>query len=168
MILLLIEKCKLSESDHNADILDNYDLFRIKIVTLWVEFMNLELVKSPVSAFENYDIEQEASESVETVDEFVSDIMAKGSSGVKSNALAYDDVDTDSLGSLNDNKDKLSLPSNMLPSVSEVKKEIFNVEIPGTSMQIKSEPVTAKVEEPVIENNELLSLKKVDVWQSYC
>ena len=35
-------------------------------------------------------------------------------------------------------------------------------EIPDTSTQIKSEPVTAKVEEPVIENNELLSLKKVD------
>ena len=162
MISLLIERCKLSESDQNADILDNCDLFRIKIVTLWTEFLNLELVESPVSVFENYDMEQEASESVETVDEFVSDLMAKWSSSVKSNALAHKDVDTDFLGNLSDNKDKLSLSSNMPPSVGEVKKEIINVELPDTSTQIKSEPVTAKVEEPVIENNELLSLKKVD------
>ena len=71
-------------------------------------------------------------------------------------------VDTSSIGDLNNNKDKLSLPSNMPPSVGEVKKEMINVEIPDTSTQIKSEPITAKVEEPVLESNELLSLKKVD------
>ena len=104
-----------------------------------------KLVEAPVSVFENYDIEKEASERVETVDEVVNDIMAKGSSGVKSNALAHDDVDTDSLGSLNDNKDKLSLASNMPPSVGEVKKEIINVEIPDTSRQIKSEPIVGSL-----------------------
>ena len=103
MVSLLIERCKSSENEQNADIIDNCELFRMRIVTLWTEFMNLDLVESPISDFEKHDVEQEALEIVETVNAFDSDILTIGSSGVKYNASAHNDVNTDSLSNLNEN-----------------------------------------------------------------
>ena len=84
--------------------------------------MNLDLVKSPISDLEKHDVEHEAPEIVETVGVFDSDILAIGTSGVKYNAPAHDNVSTDSLSNLDEDKDKLTVPLSMPPVSGEVKK----------------------------------------------
>ena len=66
MVLLLIERCESFESDQYADIIDNCELFRAKIITLWNDFLQLGLIETPLSDIETHDVEKVASEIVET------------------------------------------------------------------------------------------------------
>ena len=44
MVSLLIERCEMSKSDQCAEMMNNCEHFRVKIITLWVEFLSLSLV----------------------------------------------------------------------------------------------------------------------------
>ena len=78
MVLILIERCESFESDQYADVIDNCELFRSKIIALWNDFLQLSCIEASLSDFEKHDVEQEAPEIVETVGVFESDILAIG------------------------------------------------------------------------------------------
>ena len=81
------------------------------------------------------------------------------SSNVKYDNPALNNVDTDFLGDLNNNKDKVSLTSNMPSPTEEIKKETVNIGMPHTSAHIKLEPATAKAEELVNENKKIIIIE---------
>ena len=65
-ISAFIEKCNAVDSNQCADISDNCELFRSKIITLWNKFLQLKLVETPVSDKEILDDEKIASEFIDT------------------------------------------------------------------------------------------------------
>ena len=62
MVHSLIEKCEACEGNQYADIIDNCDLFRGKIVSLWYDFVHLSRIETTPSDMETRVIEKVASE----------------------------------------------------------------------------------------------------------
>ena len=65
IVSLLIERCESSESDQCIEIMDNCELFRLKILTLWDEFLLLSLVDEPALDKEILDGEKMVLESAD-------------------------------------------------------------------------------------------------------
>ena len=154
MACSLVEKCEACESSQYANIIDNCDLFKGKIVALWYDFVNMSRIETP-----SLDMERLAPGIVES-DGGLDRYVPIDSSNVNYDSPALNNVDTDFLGDLRDNKDKLSLTSNIPPSAGEVKQEMTNVEIPGTSTQVKPEPVTTEMNE--LENDTINYYRQIN------
>ena len=152
MISLLIDRCESSESEQNTDIIDNCELFRVKIIMLWKEFMNLEIVNAPLSAMETHYVEQVVSEIVETDGGFDSDVLTIVSSDVNYNVPAHYNMNSDYVEGLDESENKLTLPLNAPPATGDIKKDAIVVEAPNVSSQVKLEPDTVEMEnKPIIE-----------------
>ena len=89
MVSSLIDKCDSSESDQYAEVVDNCELFRSRIVTLWDEFLSLDLVKESELDQEILDSEKITSEITNTNVATGSEMLVTGTSNEVSNILTH-------------------------------------------------------------------------------
>ena len=165
----LIERCCTVDSEHGADILDNCELFRTKIITLWDEFLQLKLVKAPVSDKKILDDEKIALEFIETNVVTGSDALAIGASNVDYNISTHVNTNSDYIESSDEDENELFSPLKVPPVTGEIKKVVINRDASNVSArshlktELKLELGPVEMDNtPVIDQKNLLSLDKLN------
>ena len=159
----LIERCRTADSKQFADILDNCELFRTKVIILWDEFLVLKLVKESELDKEILDSEKITLEFTDTKVATGSETLAIGSSNVESNISTHMNTNSDSIESSDEDLNDLVPLLKAPPVTDEIKKEIIDVNASNVVPPCKIEPSPVVIDNKlVVDEKNLLSLDRLD------